>query len=177
MKNPKTKKIGKDELVGFAAFFCAIFSLIYIVGLLLVANIFNRPQMSLAKVALPVHDSCSCKGTIEACSLSALPAVLFPVGADSPNEMPIKLAMDDAGYVQKQLDIVLSSSRLVQITNNGVNPHSFVIDELGIDSGEISPGQSKTLRLENMDDAVSYFYYSSVAGDTREKFSGVLMAK
>jgi len=177
MKNLKTKKIGKDELVGFAAIFCAIFSLIYIVGLLLVANIFNKPQMSLAKVALPVRDSCSCKGTVEACSLSALPAVLFPVGAESPNETAIKLAMDDAGYVQKQLDIALSSSRLVQITNNGVNPHSFVIDELGINSGEILPGQSRTLRLENMDDAASYLYYSNVSGDPREKFSGVVAAK
>jgi len=177
MKNLKTKKIGKEEAVGFAAFFCAIFSLIYLVGLLLVANIFNKPQFDFAKISLPVQNSCSCKGSVEACSLSSLPAVLFPVGADNPNEATIKLTMDDAGYVQKQLDTALSSSRLVQITNNGVNPHSFVIDELGIDSGEISPGQSKTLRLENMDDAVSYFYYSSVAGDTREKFSGVLMAK
>jgi len=177
MKNLKTKKIDKAVAVGFAANFCAVFSLIYVVGLLLVANIFGGPQAGLAAVSIPVQESCSCKGADETCAISSLPAVLFPVSADNPNEAAIKLSMDDTGYLQKELNISLSSSRRVQISNNGVTPHSFVIDELGIDSGDIAPGQSKILGLENLADGTSYVYYSKTGSDAREKFSGTVAAE
>jgi hypothetical protein len=42
----------------------------------------------------------------------------------------------------------------VMIKNNGMSAHNFVIEELGIDSGLISPGESVTLEVDAKDAAV-----------------------
>lgn len=177
MKNSK-KKIDKMAAIGVAADFCAIFALIFVVSLLLVANALGGGRSGMAQISLPLQKACLCQTGVDACSVSTLPAVLFPVSADNPAEGSIKLSMDDSGFSPKSLDVASSSNLVAEITNKGVNPHSFVIDDLGIDSGAIAPGQTKTIALENLSAGKgTYTYYSNVGGDNRDTFNGVMTAK
>ncbi|UMX48342.1 MAG: cupredoxin domain-containing protein [Candidatus Nealsonbacteria bacterium DGGOD1a] len=166
------KKIDKMAMVGFAANFCAVFSLIYIVALLLVANIFGSNRAAMASLAQPIANS-ACSAVAGEPLAAAIPAILFPVSADNPSESVIKISIDDGGWTPKEIDLSLSSARTVEISNKGVNPHSFVIDGLGIDSGEIAPGAAKTVFLQNLSgEAAIYPFYSNISGDDKEKFSG-----
>jgi hypothetical protein len=108
-----------------------------------------------------------------------VPAVLFPVSADNPSESAIKIVIDDGGWAPKQIDLSLSSSRVMEITNKGVNEHSFVIDDLGIDSGAIAPGNAKTVYLQNLSSGAAYYiFYSNMGSDDgNEAFSGILTIK
>jgi hypothetical protein len=159
--------------------FCAIFALIYIVALLLVANAFGGVRSGMAQLSLAAPEKCSCQEAADTCSASVLPSVLYPESAAAgPAEETIKVVMDDGGYATREVNVALSSSRFVDVVNKGVNPHSFVIDEIGIDSGAIAPGETKRVALENLNaDAKNYTFYSNIGTDNRESFSGVITAK
>jgi hypothetical protein len=177
MKNSK-KRIDKMAAISVAAEFCAIFALIFVVSLLVIANTLGGARAGLAQASLPLQKTCSCQAGVAACSVSTLPAVLFPVSADSPAEDSIKLLMDDGGFNHKTLDVASSSNLVAEITNKGVNPHSFVIDDLGIDSGAIQPGQTRIVALENLNAGKgTYIYYSNIDGDRRDVFSGTMTTK
>lgn len=172
MPTAKHKKLDKMTMINFAANFCAVFALIYIVALLMLANSFgtNRAQLAALSQANP---NTACSAVPEDTLAAAVPVVLFPVSAENPSESAIRIAVDDGGWTPKQIDISLSSARVVEVANNGVNPHSFVIDELGVDSGAIMPGATKTIFLQNLSgEAAIYPFYSNTAGDSPEKFSG-----
>jgi hypothetical protein len=177
MKNSK-RKIDKMAAISVAAEFCAIFALIFVVSLLVIANTLGGARAGLAQASLPLQNNCSCQSGVDTCSVSTLPVVLFPVSADNPAEGSIKILMDDGGFNPKTLDVASSSNLVAEITNKGVNPHSFVIDDLGIDSGAIQPGQTKAVALENLGAGKgTYIYYSNIDGDHHDVFSGTMTAK
>lgn len=178
MARPKKKKIAdKFEIFSFAVNFCAIFSLILIVGLLIVAQNFSG-QAGLAAVSrFYSANECSCDTANDSCPL-AVPAVLFPVSADNPLEDSIEISMDDGGFFTKELNLSVSSSRTLEIYNKGVNIHSFKVPDLGIDTGIIIPGETKTVVLENLPQNKDVLEYrSGIADDDPEKFSGIIILK
>lgn len=171
MATVKNKKLDKMTVVNFAANFCAIFSLILVVALLTLANAFGSNRAALAGLSQSAPQSCAADGANTASV--AVPAVLFPVSADNPSENTIRVVVDDGGWDRPQIDLSLSSARMIEITNKGVNPHSFVIDDLGIDSGAILPGTVKTVILQNLSDqAGDYVFYSNYGNDNKDEFAG-----
>jgi len=61
----------------------------------------------------------------------------------------------------------------LEITNRGVNGHSFVIDELGVDTGMIKPGETRTVTLKSLaNEPQNYTFYSNLTEDDKDKFSG-----
>jgi hypothetical protein len=177
MKTSKNKQTEKFAIFGFIANFCAVFALIYVVALLLAANMIGGSAAGLAAVSAPLKETCSCQTATDACSAS-FPTVLFPESAQNPVETDTQLIVDDSGFLPKELDLSLSSLRVVEVSNKGVNRHSFVIDELGVDTGPIEPGSSKTVRLDNLGAAKdSYIFYSNTGKDNKNNFRGTLIAK
>jgi hypothetical protein len=173
MVKNKNKNKNKLEIISFAVNFCAVFSLIYIVALLLIINVFGGSKSALANLSQSLQGSCS---NVSADSnRSAALTVLFPVSVDDSQNGSIKVVMDDAGYAQKKLDITFAGPKMIEITNKGINPHSFVIDGLKIDSGAINSGQTATIALESLSKEIkNYTYYSNIAGDDKEIFNGIM---
>ena len=177
-QSKKDKQFDKVAAVGFFVNFCAIFSLILIVGLLTVADSFGSTPGGVAALSqsLVGKNECQCPATdCEVCG-SVAPAVLFPVSSDHPAENAIEIAVGDDGFSVKELSLVFSSSRTLRITNNGVNSHSFAMDAIGLNSGAIAPGQSVTVLLEGFSqDSPSLEFHSDIASDSREDFSGLII--
>lgn len=175
MSPVKRKKIDKASVVNFAVNFCAVFALIYMVMLLLVADMLGgASQAGLAAVSFPLQNECSCGGDAAGDSQTQTPTTLFPVAAPESGSY-LQLAVDDGGFSLKQLNVSLDGPKMIEISNKGVNTHSFVIDGLSIDSGVIEPGAAKTVVLENLPQGTrNYTYYSNTAGDDKTKFSGVI---
>jgi hypothetical protein len=174
MTSSKQKKFDKAAAIGFAVNFCAIFSLILVTGLLLAVDSFGGGHSGVASVSQALQNETS---AVQACE-PVVPAVLFPVSAPAPVEEPAVITVDDDGFSAKELNLASFSSKTVKIANRGANPHSFVVDELAIDSGSIAPGELATVFFDNVPQDVSSFnFHSGVAGDTAESFSGVVIIK
>ena len=177
-QSKKGKQFDKVAVIEFFINFCTIFSLILIIGLLIVADSFGGISGGAAALSqsLVEKNECQCPATDCGVCGSVAPAVLFPVSSDHPAENAIEIAVGDDGFSVKELSLVFSSSRTLRITNNGVNSHSFAVDAIGLNSGAIAPGQSVTVLLEGFpQDLPTLEFYSDTASDSRENFSGLII--
>ena len=178
MPTSKTKKIDRSAAVSFFVNFCAVFALIGTVGMLLVVESFGGNRAGMASASASLQGKGACVPAVDAVArdvASGIPSVLFPVSSNDPSEAITKITVDDGGWTPNRIDLSLASARTLEITNAGVNPHSFVIDGAGIDSGAIAPGVAKTMVLNNLSDEVKdYTYYSNMDSDGKGKFSGII---
>ena len=160
--------------MSFSVNFCAIFALILVTGLLLAVDSLGGINAGSASLSLAAQNGDALSAS-DSC-VPVVPAVLFPVSATDPTETPIEITVNDSGFSLNELDMAQSSMRTIKITNMGADSHSFVIDKLGIDSGAILSGQTKTVVLENlMPDLQSVDFYSGIVGDRADKFRGTII--
>lgn len=88
----------------------------------------------------------------------------------------IPVEISDETFSPVGIHISLNELAGISVANRGEKPHSFVIDELDIDSGPIEPGQTKELELsQNIRSAASFTFYSNAEGDDPQIFKGILM--
>jgi len=88
----------------------------------------------------------------------------------------ISLAIEDNGFSPTGIQIYANQSNSLTIANNSNQPHSFVIDELKINTGLIQPGQTKNVVIDqDFAESTVYNFYSDAAGDDKTTFGGVLM--
>jgi len=86
------------------------------------------------------------------------------------------LKITDQGYSPSGFQIYSNQITTVTVLNIGELAHSFVIDELNIDSGIIEPGQIKEIIIDqNSAESKNYTFYSNAEGDDPETFTGVMM--
>jgi|GEM_PF-1428517 hypothetical protein len=86
------------------------------------------------------------------------------------------IEITDDGFVNKGFQSTGNDSIVFSIKNSGAKPHSLVIKELNVDSGEIKAGEEKEIAINNLpDESKSYSFYSATAGDSKDNFSGILM--
>jgi len=97
--------------------------------------------------------------------------------ATNQNEATVKnLKITDTGYSPAGIQIYTEETTNIKILNSGQNSHSFVIDELNIDSGLIEPGQTKEIAInKEFIEPKTYTFYSNADGDDSQIFTGVLM--
>jgi Cupredoxin-like domain len=82
----------------------------------------------------------------------------------------------DEGFVNKGFQAVGGEKIVFSVKNSGSKPHSLVIDELSVDSGEIEAGGAKEITVDQLpDESKSYTFYSQTEGDSKDDFSGILM--
>ncbi len=175
----KRNEFDRDTAIGFAVNFCAMFSLIFTIGLLAVAGIVGGKSSGAASLSQGVKQAvCSCPEAGE-CSVAPLaPAVLFPVSAQQPVETAPEIGVDEGGFSSREIDLSNSSSRTLKIVNKGVRAHSFVIAETGLNSGTIEPGRFATVALDApADGAGTAEFYSAEPGDSGENFRGTIIFK
>ena len=171
----RRKKIDKTSAVNFGVIFCTVFSLIYVVGLLLVASFAGGSRAGLASISAPFQRAV-CSQISKDNNASATPEMIFPAAYNGAGVDDV-ITVDDGGYNQKLVTVSIKNSRALEISNQGVNPHSFVIRDLNIDSGPIAPGSSKIVVLEGMgSDIRNYDFYSNIGRDDTFLFGGVVEA-
>ena len=78
----------------------------------------------------------------------------------------------DITYEEKTLEGAANTEITITITNNGMTQHDFVIDELGIKTALLNPGQSETVTINAP--AGEYTYYCSVPGHRPAGMEGTL---
>jgi hypothetical protein len=171
----KEKQLDKNTVLGFFVNFCAFFSLILIVGLLVMIDTFGTGRAGMASVSQTVQSQN--QNEAQTC-VPAASVVLFPTTSVEPSENPMVLSVNDAGFLANQIDMSRASVRAVKIVNRGAYVHSFAIDLLGVDSGPIESGKSATVALENIpEDVQALDFYSSASGDESGKFRGTIVVR
>lgn len=104
-----------------------------------------------------------------ACGVSATP--LPP--------LPMKIAARDDKFEPNILTGTVNQPIELTIENQGMKPHSFVIDELKINSGPIAPGKQATVtvlsnRIRTYTNGGAFPFYSDVSGDKDAGLTGNL---
>ena len=88
----------------------------------------------------------------------------------------VSIAIGDKGFVDKGFQIFGQDKVIVHIANNGTSPHSFVIDKLNINSGDIPAGQTRDVLVNPLaNESAMYDYYSLSGNDSKNVFAGVMM--
>ena len=95
-----------------------------------------------------------------ACPTDTRPGRLVAV----PNEVTIRLT--DDGFDPGTIQTTNNTDLTVTLVNTGARPHSFVLEDFGIDV-ELPPGAKETLALRPIDggDAVTHTFLSDAPGD------------
>jgi len=83
-----------------------------------------------------------------------------------------EVALVDIAFEPPELTIAANTDVTINLVNSGVLPHSFDIDALGINSGEIAAGQSGTVTINAAPG--TYEYYCIVPGHKEAGMVGTL---
>ena len=81
------------------------------------------------------------------------------------------MASFDIYFEPTELSVPADTPTTVSLPNDGVSPHSFVIDELGIDV-QLAPGETKEATIDAA--AGEYEYYCDVPGHKQAGMVGTL---
>jgi len=99
-----------------------------------------------------------------------------PAVAKQKIAQEVIMEVSDLGFSPGGIHISSNEFVKISVTNKGEKPHSFVIDELNIDSGAIEPGQTKELEFgQNIQGTASFRFYSNLEGDDKEIMTGSIM--
>lgn len=91
-----------------------------------------------------------------------------------PQPLDVTLKADNTfAYDQTTLSAKVGQTVNVTLENSGALEHTFLIDELGVNSGTIAAGQSGTITF-TPDKAGTYTYYCNVPGHKEGGMVGTL---
>ncbi len=109
---------------------------------------------------------------------------IFLSACGSANTTPLpplnmKIVARDDKFDPNILTGTVNQPIALTIENQGTKPHSFVIDELKINSGPIEPGKSGAVtvlsnKIRTYTNGGAYIFYSDVAGDKDAGLTGNL---
>lgn len=150
------KKISLYLLLSFILNFCLTFTIIWTLGILLYLNI----RLDDMQSACPRCPDC------------AMAAKADKPAAKTPRSVDIEVT--DNGFANNAFQFSANEDITVVIRNTGVNPHSFVIDSLGLNSGIVEAGNFRVVAAGSFPDkSETYTFYSDAPGDEIGVFSGV----
>ena len=159
------KKASLYLLLSFILNFCLTFTIIWTLGILLYLN------MRLDDVSM------KCSGSLK----SNAPVVMDKTGTFRPGDQAVKteknidIEVNDNGFVNNSFKVTTNDDVTITLRNTGTKPHSFKIDELGVDSMIVEAGGFKMFTVGSLPtkNAV-YNFYSSAPSDELSVFSGEL---
>lgn len=155
-------------VITFAVNFCLTLTTLYLVGIMFWVGLYKFNPVGQA--------SSSQSEALCAQNQDQAGAVKATV-----NQIKIRELASDTGFSPKSETYVASdnSDTVLTVENMGFREHSFVIDEVNLDTGLIAPGSSKDINLGNFpfDLGKTYTFYSNAAGDNKDDFSGVLTVR
>ena len=93
------------------------------------------------------------------------------MGSPSPVSVDLTIEMLDIRFAPDEMTLPADTDVQVTLPNNGVAPHNFSIDELGIDV-DVAPGDEATVLINAP--AGTYKYYCNVPGHEAAGMVGTL---
>ncbi|HEX6207467.1 MAG TPA: cupredoxin domain-containing protein [Actinomycetota bacterium] len=93
-------------------------------------------------------------------------------GDDAGGAGGTQVAMVDNNFAPSSLELTAGEEVTISTPNNGQNPHSFTIDDLGVDTGELAAGESSEVTFTVPEGETQY--YCTVHG--AEVMSGTITA-
>lgn len=111
---------------------------------------------------------------------AASPAAASPVAGATPVASPVAsqaaepapaaaaqttfdVEMVDIAFNPTEITVPANTEITINLVNNGLIPHTFDIDELGVNSGELASGQTATVKF-NSGAPGTYTYYCAIPG-------------
>lgn len=154
------KKVSLYLLLSFILNFCLTFTIIWTLGILLYLNI----KLDEIRSACPKCASCSV----------AAPKVEEPVIV-ARTQKSIDIEVSDNGFTNNSIAANTTDDVTIVLRNTGTKPHSFVIDDLGLDSQLVEGGNFKVIVVDSLPErTAAYTFYSNAPDDEVGVFSGVL---
>jgi len=84
----------------------------------------------------------------------------------------VTIAMVDIAFEPNVATISANTDVTVTLPNNGVSPHNFNIDQLGIKTEDVQPGNSTTVTINAP--AGTYEFYCSIPGHKEAGMTGTI---
>ena len=119
--------------------------------------------------------------------LGGQPAEKSSTGEEEPSSEPesdiVKVTVEGKAYSFTPSTITVSEGDKVRLTfkNTGSVSHDFVIDELDVNTGLVSPGSSITVEFDaprdDLNVVLSYEFYCSVPGHKEAGMKGTLVVE
>lgn len=98
-----------------------------------------------------------------------------PPGAVTPAESgPLTVSMTEWRYDPKVIRVKGGQTVKLTIKNTGKVDHAFVINDLGVDTGRVKPGETRNVEFTVPDKTAIYEYMSSVPGQKTLGLAGSL---
>jgi len=97
-----------------------------------------------------------------------------PSGEAAGPPVTIDVKLVDIQFEPNQITVPANSAVTVNLTNAGAASHTFTIDELGVDSGEIAPQGTGTVTF-NSGTPAEYEFYCKVPGHKEAGMVGKLV--
>lgn len=98
---------------------------------------------------------------------TTIPIATATAGSGEPTAVPepgtFSVEMKDIVFAETTLTVPANTEITINLTNTGVSPHAFKIEELGVDSGEYASGQSGAVTF-NSGEPGTYTYLCPVPG-------------
>ena len=165
------KQNNKWIVITFAVNFCLTLTTLYLVGIMFWVGLVKYNPMG----QIGAQQLAQCEQQVAASQTQVQDQQ--PTNLAEPVVTQKTINVNDTGFVTKAFSENAGDSPVVTIVNAGSAAHSFVIDELKVDSGDIAAGQTKDIQLGVLPDVgKNYTFYSNSSGDDKNNFSGVMMA-
>jgi len=104
------------------------------------------------------------------------PIASSPISAtEATVAQSFEVDMVDIAFNPKEITIPANTDVVIQLPNNGMAAHNFNIDALGVNSGDVAPGQSATVTINA--EPGTYEYYCSIPGHKEAGMVGKLIVQ
>lgn len=164
------KKANLYLILSFILNFCLTFTIIWTLGILLYMNMHNEEMWR----------SCGSRNDFAAVkdNGNTEPADDDLVALTEPEPRVVDIEIKDNGYANNSFEFGFGEEVTFTLRNTGLKPHSFVIDELSVDSGLIEGGNFRVVKIEALpSNEATYTFHSNASGDEPGVFSGVITVK
>lgn len=111
--------------------------------------------LALAAAALLVLGACG--GDAEEAPESAETETTTEEDAGGEDATALTVSAVDNSFEPASLSAPAGSEVTIEVTNDGANPHTFTIDDLGVDSGSLASGESATVTFDMGEDTVTFY--------------------
>lgn len=106
---------------------------------------------------------------------SPVPAATPTEATAAPAAEQLTVEMVDIAFNPTELRIPANTDVVISLPNNGVAVHNFVIDELGVNSGDVPAGQTATVTINA--EPGTYEYHCNVPGHREAGMVGTLIVE
>ena len=97
-------------------------------------------------------------------------------GGDAAGPVTIDVVMVDIAFDLKEIKVPANTEVTINLVNNGAATHNFIIDELGVSSGDYAPGQTGTVTF-NSGAPAEYEFYCNIPGHREAGMVGKLIVE